>query len=118
MTPTTLSATLAPLLAGSGSGSELDPNSVSPGLVGFLATFGVVLAAILLLLNMTARLRRMKHREELDAEREQAAQDAGREDTAEHSSLESPPRQETGMAGDGGTSPETGDQPPEGLGRR
>ncbi|MFP5336448.1 MAG: hypothetical protein ACLGIV_14165 [Actinomycetes bacterium] len=55
------------LLAQDGEG--LDPNSVSPGLLGFLATFGVVVVSILLFLNMAGRLRRMRYREERDAER-------------------------------------------------
>lgn len=58
------------LLAQDGEG--LDPNSVSPGLLGFLATFGVVVVSILLFLNMAGRLRRMRYREERDAERGRA----------------------------------------------
>jgi hypothetical protein len=42
----------------------VDPNSVTPGVLGFLATFAVVVASILLFLNMNRRLRRMRHREE------------------------------------------------------
>lgn len=55
------------LLASAGEG--LDPNSVSPGLIGFLATFGVVVAAILLFVNMSRRLRRLRYREEQEAAR-------------------------------------------------
>lgn len=50
-------------------GEGLDPNSVSPGLIGFLATFGVVVATILLLVNMSRRLRRLRYREEQEAAR-------------------------------------------------
>jgi hypothetical protein len=52
--------TTALLAAGEG----LDPNSVSPGLIGFLATFGLVVVSILLFVNMSRRLRRMSYREE------------------------------------------------------
>jgi len=48
-----------------------DPDSVTPGLLGFLVVFVLALATWLLLRNMTGRLRRMRYREErrLDAER-------------------------------------------------
>lgn len=42
---------------------ELDPTDVSPGLEGFLVTFGVALALVVLLVFMTRRLRRVKHSE-------------------------------------------------------
>jgi hypothetical protein len=42
----------------------LDPNSVSPGVVGFIATFALVVVSILLFVNLTRRLRRMRFREE------------------------------------------------------
>jgi hypothetical protein len=58
-------------------GSGLDPNSISPGLIGFLATFGVVVVSILLFVNMSRRLRRMRYREERDAQ--ERARLAGRE---------------------------------------
>ena len=47
-----------------GSEGGLDPNSVSPGVIGFLATFALVLVSLLLFLNMSSRLRRMRYREE------------------------------------------------------
>ena len=75
-------------------GEGLDPNSVSPGLIGFLATFGLVLASILLFWNMNARLRRMRHREDQEA--------------AERAAREEPD------AGDDGT----GDEPDDDGGRR
>jgi hypothetical protein len=57
-----LAATPTPSPTGGQGG--LDPNSVSPGVVGFLATFGLVLASILLFVNMSRRLRRLRYREE------------------------------------------------------
>ena len=62
--------TVTVVLAGEG----LDPNSVSPGLIGFLATFGLVLASILLFWNMNSRIRRMRRREDQEAA-ERAARD-------------------------------------------
>lgn len=49
----------------------------SPGTVGFLAIFGVTLAAVLLIFDMVRRVRRVRYREEvrikLDAEEAEAA---------------------------------------------
>lgn len=41
--------------------NDLDPIDVSPGLEGFLVTFGVAVALVVLLVVMTRRLRRVKH---------------------------------------------------------
>lgn len=41
-----------------------DPASVTPGFLGFLVVFLLAIATWLLLRNMTARLRRMRYREE------------------------------------------------------
>lgn len=48
-----------------------DPDSVTPGLLGFLVVFVLALATWLLLRNMTGRLRRMRFREEQRIESEQ-----------------------------------------------
>lgn len=62
----------------------VDPNSVTPGLLGFLATFALVLASIVLFVNMSRRLRRMRYREERDAERRDAEErDAERRDVGD-----------------------------------
>ena len=37
----------------------------SPGTIGFLATFGVTLAAVLLIFDMVRRVRRVRYREEI-----------------------------------------------------
>lgn len=39
----------------------LDPDSVTPGLLGFLVIFAAVLACIPLFLSMTGKLRRVEH---------------------------------------------------------
>ena len=52
----------------------------SPGTIGFLATFGVTLAAVLLIFDMVRRVRRVRYREEirlkLEAEAAAAAKPA------------------------------------------
>lgn len=50
-------------------------SEVSPGLVGFLATFAVVLVTILLMLDLTRRLRRLRFRAESEAASTRARND-------------------------------------------
>lgn len=52
-----------------------DPDSVTPGVIGFIATAVVAIAVCLLLFDMNRRVRRVKYREEVRAEiaAEQAA---------------------------------------------
>lgn len=51
---------------------EVDPILVTPGVVGFVVTFAVAMAALLLIIDMVRRVRRVRYREEiarkLDAE--------------------------------------------------
>lgn len=56
-----------------------DPNSVTPGVLGFLVVFLLALATWLLMRNLTARLRRLRFREEqrLAAEDAQAGPPTG-----------------------------------------
>ena len=42
----------------------LDVNAVTPGVVGFLATLFITLATVLLIVDMTRRIRRMRYRGE------------------------------------------------------
>ena len=51
-----------------------DPDSVTPGLAGFLVVFVLAIITWLLLRNMTGRLRRMRFREEQRQASERAAQ--------------------------------------------
>ena len=53
----------------------LDPDDVTPGLLGFLVIFVAVLACIPLFLSMTGKLRRMQRR--ADAERAAGARGPG-----------------------------------------
>lgn len=58
---------------------ELDPNSVTPGVIGFVLTIIVAAAVLLLVVDMSRRIRRVNYRqqaiERLDAE-EAAERDA------------------------------------------
>jgi len=44
---------------------EVDPNLVTPGVFGFIATFVVGIGVILLLLDMNRRMRRNRYRGEI-----------------------------------------------------
>nr|WP_194241484.1 hypothetical protein [Galbitalea soli] len=55
-----------------------DPNLITPGVVGFIITFLVAAATVLLLLDMTRRIRRSRYREEIRQKLEaEAAEAAG-----------------------------------------
>jgi hypothetical protein len=58
----------------------LDPNDISPGVIGFLATFGLVVVSILLFVNMNRRLRRMRYRAEHEEGGPASSQDGERPD--------------------------------------
>ncbi len=55
----------------------VQPDSVTPGVVGFLAMLFVTVAVVLLVLDMTRRIRRVRYRGEF-AERREAAERDGR----------------------------------------
>ncbi len=42
-----------------------DPNLITPGVIGFLVTFAVALVTVLLLIDMTKRMRRLRYRSEV-----------------------------------------------------
>jgi capsular polysaccharide biosynthesis protein len=44
---------------------EVDPNLVTPGIAGFIATFVVGIGVIFLLLDMNRRMRRNRYRSEI-----------------------------------------------------
>ncbi|MDP3207557.1 MAG: hypothetical protein Q8M65_00270 [Rhodoglobus sp.] len=54
-----------------------DANLVTPGVIGFVVTFFIALATVLLVIDMTRRIRRVRYRaevaEQLEAERAAAA---------------------------------------------
>lgn len=43
---------------------EFDPNDVTPGVVGFIATILIMLAVLLLVIDMVRRIRRVNYRAE------------------------------------------------------
>jgi len=53
---------------------EGDPNAVTPGVIGFLATLFIALATLLIIMDMNRRVRRVRYRE--------LAQEAIREEEA------------------------------------
>ena len=70
---------LARVVAGTGP----DPTSISPGLIGFLATFALVAACILLFLSLVRRLRRLNYREAQAVAERRAADAAARDALAD-----------------------------------
>jgi flagellar biosynthesis/type III secretory pathway M-ring protein FliF/YscJ len=60
---------------------DFDPNSVTPGVIGFVATFLVIVVVVLLIMDMVRRVRRTQYRaevnERLDAEAAELAQPEG-----------------------------------------
>jgi len=71
-------AAAAPSPSPSPSGAPgFDPNLVTPGWIGFLVTFLVVVATILLIWDMVRRVRRVTYRDEIRARlRAEQAEDA------------------------------------------
>lgn len=59
-------------------GEEIDPNIVTPGVWGFIVTFGIVVVVVLLIVDMSRRMRRVRYRtevnERLDAEERRASE--------------------------------------------
>jgi hypothetical protein len=55
----------------------LDPDSVTPGVAGFLAAFLLAIATILLLRDMIKRLRRVRYRDSQAAAEQAALRDHG-----------------------------------------
>jgi len=45
---------------------EVDPNSVTPGVIGFVVTFLVAAGVLLLILDMVRRVRRVRYRAEIN----------------------------------------------------
>ena len=44
---------------------EGDPDMVTPGVVGFIITFGIALLTVLLVVDMVRRIRRVRYRSEI-----------------------------------------------------
>lgn len=58
-----------PLLAMStpAPGEDLDPNTVIPGVAGFIVTFALAVIVVLLIVDMVRRTRRISHRAAVNA---------------------------------------------------
>lgn len=56
----------------------VDPNSVTPGIAGFVSILLLTAAVVLLILDMVRRIRRIRYRGEL-AERRAAAEEESRD---------------------------------------
>ena len=72
------------LLAPAQGGSTPDPDTVTPGVIGFLAIAFIAIATILLILDMLRRVRRTRYRgevrEQLERERAEAEASAKTDD--------------------------------------
>ena len=53
-----------------------DENLVTPGVVGFIVTFAIAAATVLLIIDMTRRIRRTRYREEIREKLANEQQDA------------------------------------------
>jgi len=66
---------------------EGDPNSVTPGVIGFLATLFIAVATLLIIVDMNRRVRRVRYRElaqeTIRTEQAQAEAGSSEETTAE-----------------------------------
>ncbi len=69
-------ATILLHVAPSQGGSTPDPDTVTPGVFGFLAILFVAVATILLILDMLRRVRRTRYRGEVREQLERERQDA------------------------------------------
>jgi capsular polysaccharide biosynthesis protein len=45
---------------------DVDPNSVTPGVIGFLATLFVAMGVVVIIVDMTRRVRRVRYRAEIN----------------------------------------------------
>lgn len=79
----------------------LEKWDVTPGLLGFIAMFCIVLAAVAVWFSMSGKLRKLQHDERMEASAAQARADADADQTA----ADQPD------ATDGSAKPDTGDQP-------
>jgi hypothetical protein len=68
------------LLAATPPPVDIDEDMVSPGVIGFIAIFVVAIATVLLLIDMTRRIRRVRYRaevqEKLDAEEAEGSENS------------------------------------------
>jgi hypothetical protein len=56
---------------------EVDPNLVTPGIAGFIATFVVGIGVLLIILDMNRRVRRNRYRAEISERLDEEARSEG-----------------------------------------
>lgn len=80
MLATVITTVLAETGVPSPSGQAVPDSLVTPGWIGFLAIFGIGLATVFLIIDMTRRVRRTRYRgevrEQIERERDEAARAA------------------------------------------
>jgi hypothetical protein len=93
----------------------VNPDDVTPGVVGFIAIFLIAVAVVFLVIDMTRRIRRVRYRAEIAAklDAEQAAAEAAAAEAAQSSGPRATgPRSVTGSAaGSADASGASGDSP-------
>lgn len=77
--------TLTALLVWAQEQEEFDPDTVTPGVIGFIITFAVAVAAVLLIIDMVRRVRRVNYRQQARDKiaAEQAAAEAERQNPSD-----------------------------------
>lgn len=67
------------VLGAAASVSEVDEDLVTPGVIGFVVTFALMVAVVVLILDMVRRMRRLRYRVEVRErlEAEAAARESG-----------------------------------------
>ncbi len=86
---------------------------VTPGLLGFLAMFCVVLAAVAVWFSMSGKLRKLQHDERMEASAAQARADGDQEAASAASTTAASPTSAAATNAALGTEPATGVAPPE-----
>ena len=84
----------------------LDPSQVSPGLVGFLMTFVLTAAVVLLVIDFNRRNRRLRYRAQYAEQRaaqEGLADGAAHEPGTDHGAAHAGSPEQTVSSGDGST---------------
>ncbi len=85
----------------------LSEDQVTPGLLGFLLTAFIVVLTALLIVDMVRRIRRVRYRAQVEAERaaaEEAAEEAGNPDAADPADGSAFPARGSAFPADGGVS--------------
>ena len=93
--------TSAPAVRFAAEEPEFDPNTVTPGVIGFFAIFLIAAVTVLIVLDMNRRVRRTRYREEV---RDKLA--------AERAASEASPADTSGDAAQAGESVEQDETPP------